>query len=213
MPRGERTPPGPPLYPECSLPGPTGRNRHAREGTRTCAHCRDQFRRYTTVLRLDKLAGRSRLVSTVGTRRRVQALARLGWTQRYICERVGITPSKLNKVICLHDKVGRELPDRIAALYRELILAEKLGPDQRVRRYAERMGWPGPFDWDDIDDPDAVPACEIERCHAEALAIEKLSQRREQRAQRTPEERDRDRAANRVHKEARRNRLMSAVAA
>ncbi|MCH8613436.1 helix-turn-helix domain-containing protein [Arsenicicoccus dermatophilus] len=105
-------------------------------------------------------------VSSVGTRRRLQALVAVGWSQAKLAERLGVTRSAINHivagasghvtnataqaVICLYDELWDQAPpqgnhrDRIAA--------------SRTRSYAKARGWAPPLAWDDdaIDDPSAT---------------------------------------------------------
>jgi hypothetical protein len=144
-------------------------------------------------------------VPALGSQRRIRALMRIGWTQKRLEECWGLAPKTIGQLM-LRDTVTRAKADRVAKGYRALAFAGA-GPDDRIRRWAERRGWPGPLDWDDIDSRDEVPACEIERAHAEALAIQrdfrKMLAKREKRARMTAEERRAEQARERDRKRQR----------
>lgn len=164
---GRGTEPGPRLYPECGKTG--GPRRHRREGTRTCAACRAYQRAEMARYRIARIVGGPRLVPAFGVHRRVRALARMGWSQDAVARRLGILPERFKKVMG-HAECRRELAEQVAALYRELF--DQPGGNSWAKANAERRGWPGPMDWDDPDNPDEVPLCEIERAHREALAVQ-----------------------------------------
>lgn len=113
-----------------------------------------------------------RLVSTLGTQRRIRALARLGWSQNDLAQRLGIPVSRFTKVMG-YTECRRELADQVTALYRELL--DKPGRNHWARANAERQGWPSPMEWDDPDDPAEQPVSGVvvARDHAEALAFER----------------------------------------
>ena len=100
-------------------------------------------------------AGRG-FVARVGTVRRIQALMRMGWSHRAMGAHVGEpTQWTVNR---LHQRgrwVTRDVHEQVAAMYREL--SHHRGPSERTARAAERLGYPGPLDWDDIDrDPEPL---------------------------------------------------------
>lgn len=98
-------------------------------------------------------------VSSVGTVRRLRALAVIGWPNGYIADRLGLSdPAGLNKVY-----VGRRrcVTARRAAAVADLFdeLWDQPGPSERHRRWAASKGWAPPLAWDDdtIEDPAACP--------------------------------------------------------
>jgi AraC-like DNA-binding protein len=168
---------------------------HRKRGTRPCQLCRDktaaQARRYR---KARYLRGRL-MVPSVGTQRRIRALSRMGWTQRQVASRLGMTPWSLNKLLTTQ-LVRRDTAGRVAVLYRHLCGQAPAGDTVAwTRRWAELRGWAGPADWDgaQIDDPAAVPLCEIERCHAEALQLEQERRAEEAAARRLARARPRTR--------------------
>lgn len=95
-------------------------------------------------------------IDATGTRRRVQALAAIGWSQQHLSARLGLNPGALYKVASgTIQRVTVSRAREIDALYREL--QEVPGPSTRARAIATRKGWPPPVAWDDteIDDPSA----------------------------------------------------------
>lgn len=97
-----------------------------------------------------------RLLDPTGTRRRVEALNYLGWTRRYLEQRMGMGVCALSKVI----REGRVTPRTarlMSALYDEL--NGRQGPNKRAASVAKASGYHPPAAWDyvDIDDPKAKP--------------------------------------------------------
>lgn len=181
MPRGGKPlPPGPSLYPECYRPGTSGQRRHWIEGTVTCARCREQARRKLIRYRLYAAHHGARKVPALGTQRRIRALNRWGYTREQIAARVGWTQSALTRLL-EQTVIYKETEEIVARVYREIVASGIPGTSLKTRRRAEVAGWPGPLDWDDIDNPDEVPWCEIEAAHAEALQMQKLLVKREQK--------------------------------
>lgn len=103
----------------------------------------------------------SRFVPATGTTRRVQALARMGWTYQIIALRSGKTPEQISGFVH-QDRVTVETHETIAALYAELWsqtppqgTRQERTSSLRMKLHAERMGWPSPLDWEDIDQDEA----------------------------------------------------------
>lgn len=99
-----------------------------------------------------------------GTRRRVQALATRGWTQRFVAERVGCAPSNFRRNLC-QARVTARFARAVRDVYDELCMRnptdEEVPQDmaERTVREARSKGWEGPLAWDDdtIDNPSALP--------------------------------------------------------
>lgn len=166
---GRGTAPGPALYPGCG--SMDGVRQHKREKTRTCAGCRAVVRSEMARYRVQRIVQGPRLLPTLGMRRRVRALARRGWSQDDIAGRLGMDPIRFKKIV-QQGETRREVVEKVRAVYQELAWQD--GPNDWARRNAERQGWPGPMDWDDPDNPEEIPLCEIERAHAEAKALDRL---------------------------------------
>lgn len=101
-------------------------------------------------------AADGRVGDGTGTRRRIQALSAIGWSQTHCAQRLGWQVGNLNTIT--HGRCGNVTADtarKIAALYTELVATP--GNCDRARRTAQRNGWVSPLAWDDIDDPDEQP--------------------------------------------------------
>ncbi|RRD03201.1 hypothetical protein EII34_14940 [Arachnia propionica] len=101
------------------------------------------------------------LVDATGTRRRIQALAAIGWTLAELGDRLGIRRSnmRLHKPDLRHVTEGTRRA--VVALYDELWDQPPAGPSgDRMRAWAASLGWVPPMAWDDdrIDDPRARAA-------------------------------------------------------
>lgn len=102
----------------------------------------------------------TRATSTLpdGTKRRVQALARRGFTVELQSETSGVAYRSLRDLLTGRSKyVGQSTADRITVLYEKW--QDSDGGNERTRAWAIRNGFHGPEAWyeTDIDDPDAKP--------------------------------------------------------
>lgn len=98
-------------------------------------------------------------VSAVGSMRRLQALAYMGWSCLVIAEKIGTHYRGLNR---LRDggreRVMRSTHERIDRVFRELAMVEAPGKSGRITRaHARARGWVPVVAWDAIDDPRARP--------------------------------------------------------
>lgn len=102
---------------------------------------------YTTALR----------TSATGSRRRIQALACIGWQITHTADEAGASRGYVFDILRgLVTEIDRSLADRIAAIYRAK--STQPGPSAFTRNNAARRGWAGPLAWDgNIDDPNAQP--------------------------------------------------------
>lgn len=125
-------------------------------------------------------------VSSLGSQRRIRALMRLGWSQGALEQRWGLGSKTLSQVL-LRKEITRQKAEVIARGYRDIVAWGLAGPNRRVRRWAERRGWPGPTDWDDIDrDRDVTASLVVDSDHAEAVRLNReidkmLAKRRKRR--------------------------------
>lgn len=96
-------------------------------------------------------------VDSTGTRRRVQALAWMGWPCREVAARAGTTQSTLATLILPHRHPSFALARRVADVYAELSATP--GPSKVAAAKARAAGFAPPLAWDDdtIDDPAAQP--------------------------------------------------------
>lgn len=99
------------------------------------------------------------MIPSVGTMRRLQALAVMGYDLTYLAERLGM---KFQQVSYLRlgrsKKVQIRTARKVAELFEELQMTP--GPSAETKRIAERNRWYPPLAWDEetIDDPDAKPS-------------------------------------------------------
>jgi transcriptional regulator with XRE-family HTH domain len=95
----------------------------------------------------------------VGTMRRLQALAALGWTPEDLAEQLGMHPSYVKdlRINRRANRVNTSTVEKVTDLFERLSATP--GPSVRTRQHAERQGWAPPLAWDDdaIDNPDAKP--------------------------------------------------------
>lgn len=102
---------------------------------------------------------RNGYVDATGSRRRLQALAVMGWSTRRIAAHLGNLDAQTYQFIQSgrNRTIRRRTAEAIAGLYDELW--DKPGPSDRTRSHALRKGWVPPLAWDDeeIDRPEATP--------------------------------------------------------
>jgi hypothetical protein len=103
-------------------------------------------------------------IDPTGTRRRVEALATLGWSKARLAPEIGTSYVGLKNRLRA-DRVSGRFARAMAEVYDRLWnqRPEDHGVQgwvaDRVRRCAQQDGWAGPLAWDDdtIDDPKAQP--------------------------------------------------------
>jgi transcriptional regulator with XRE-family HTH domain len=98
------------------------------------------------------------VVDALGTRRRLQALISIGWTQTDLAHRTGLLLSTVNALVnerWANVQHGTHL--RVCRVFDEL--SGTPGRSDRARAMAARRRWAPPLAWDDdtIDDPTATP--------------------------------------------------------
>lgn len=123
--------------------------------------CKAAINRYNNTRKLRALRGQptSNLVPVKGTRRRLQALTRIGYTGPDLAARLGLTDqSYLNRITAARaggpiTHVTVDLARKIADLYDDL--HDQPAPPSagatRARSRAKRRGWQPPNAWHDID--------------------------------------------------------------
>ncbi len=120
---------------------------------------------------IDTLAGGA-LVPGVGTRRRLQALIAVGWSQAKLAREIGYTVRNFCALLHSDRDVVAATHRKVAALYDRLW--DKQPPHEtrgdkgartRSLRYAQAHGWVPPLAWDDdaIDDPETTPDTEQQK--------------------------------------------------
>ncbi|WP_433520082.1 hypothetical protein ACQP2T_63820 (plasmid) [Nonomuraea sp. CA-143628] len=124
------------------------------------------------------LLGATTVIDATGTRRRLQALVTIGWSQAKLGARLSWTPANFSalmrepqtivrtarKVRCLYDELWDQAPPEDG--HREKIATN------RARNMAKARGWVPPQAWDDdtIDDPSARPDIGAKTSQAQAIA-------------------------------------------
>lgn len=103
------------------------------------------------------------LVDATGTRRRLQALAAIGWPMYTHGARIGVSPATVSRLT--HQKrVLARTAEAVDRCYQQLCAARPedhgipAGTARKMRNRAAAEGWPDPTFWEDmggIDDPDA----------------------------------------------------------
>lgn len=114
---------------------------------------------------LDQMAV-GRVIGSTGTRRRLEALVYLGYSQQELGHRLNISPSNMTAFM-RRDHVTAGGARKVTALYERLWNRPAIAEDHRTkisvnraRNNARRNGYAPPLAWDDdtIDDPTATPA-------------------------------------------------------
>lgn len=141
------------LNPDCPA-GWHGTYSAYRHGCR-CPHAREDHRLHQKRQREQRAPVVH--LNNVGTRRRVQALAALGWRWQDIAARTGTSYQSVQRLALLDQAVHVATVERIRAVYDQLSATP--GPSELTRRRAAAKGWVPPLAWDDdtIDDPNALP--------------------------------------------------------
>lgn len=121
--------------------------------------CREAARNYQKRLHHDHVHGHRRTVDIVGTRRRLRALMRVGWSAALIGEHVGVGASMIQGLTSRSTikVINRRTHERILAVYEEL--SGRIGPSREAVKHATRLGYASPLAWEyvDMDDPAASP--------------------------------------------------------
>lgn len=98
-----------------------------------------------------------RRLPAVGTQRRIQALAAVGYSLAWQGRQLGWKPSNY-KAILDRSQVTARTAWAVADLYDAHAMTPAELPDsEETRRQARQRGWVSAAAWDAIDDPDAVP--------------------------------------------------------
>lgn len=124
--------------------------------------CRAAARLYHKVRTLEAMRGLPRMVSSRGARRRVEALACLGWSSYDVAAELGNTGEWTRQVL-MRDVIFRSTHEAIAAVYDDLSTRTPQGRPQilaRTRNRARRLGYLPPAAWDDIDNDPEPPTGE-----------------------------------------------------
>ena len=112
-----------------------------------------------------EILGDGCFTDATGTRRRIQALATIGWPQSRIAARIGIRPSNMVTLL-RQDRVTVRMAKTVRAVYDQLwdqqpatTTSYEAGAVRRSKTLSARKGWVPPMAWDDdtIDDPNTMP--------------------------------------------------------
>lgn len=127
-----------------------------------CPAARRAAYTYRKLYSIDAGHGHVRKVPILGTRRRVQALMRIGWPREEISYRLGYAQRTTVLKLINQDRCRATTAARVTALYRQLECTP--GPSRRTAGRAALLGYPPPIAWDDIDDPDEQPKTDQMLC-------------------------------------------------
>lgn len=97
-------------------------------------------------------------VPSIGSVRRIQALAHLRWRVADIAAVIGWSSKATQHILTNRRQVTAGEARAIRRAYIEL--TKGIGPSEQVEAWAEEHGWAAPWQWDgvDIDDPRVTPA-------------------------------------------------------
>lgn len=142
-------------------------HRHAETGTCWSAHgcrcdpcgVRERARVNDAYWFRKRVTGGDRHVPAVGLVRRVEALAVLGWSNREVAARAGVSRAHLQQTRSgKFSTVLLSTHQKIDAVYRELMwtVCDSHG-SKWTRAHAKRAGYAPAAAWDDIDNPRERP--------------------------------------------------------
>lgn len=122
------------------------------------------------VLRLKPAGTGPLLVSALGSARRLQALAAMGWPVSWAGPQADITDAYARLLVRgRQGSVSTAVAARIDAVYRRHCTIP--GPSDIARAHARRNQWVTAVAWDDIDDPNDKPHSVRGRCERQRRTI------------------------------------------
>ena len=135
-----------------------------------------------------------RRVDATGTRRRLQALATLGWSVTSLATRSELAPRALRRALTSTTVTAQtaRAVDRLYAKLRAEPAPHRTPGEQaaaaRAKAAAQRAGWRGPLAWDDIDhDPDELDeAAALEQPGSPAARVDVVAVERAMRGEQLP---------------------------
>jgi hypothetical protein len=133
------------------------------------AGCREECcrRPHMRELKAWRLSG-PRMVSSIGTRRRIQALEAIGWSRAEQSRMLGRTREYLGKVVG-QEEIFASTAKAVADLYERMSMVVPVDPPTqkgganrihwKTRKRAAALGYAPPLAWEEgrIDDPDYTP--------------------------------------------------------
>lgn len=126
---------------------PAGYQAGCREQCCLVAKAREAKQRRLLVAR-----GHEFQVDCARSRRKVQALAAMGWSAKHVGALLGITQQAMSRILA-RDTIRATTAERIDRAYDALEM--KVPPDdewtRRTKNRARKEGWQPPLAWDDID--------------------------------------------------------------
>lgn len=131
--------------------------------------------------RVEQAHGVPAYVSSLGARRRIEALATLGYSRDDLYRLLNPAAKVVQGSWVRSPRIHLRHHQAIAKLYQRIVWDSRLGPSPQAKLVARRNCWGSPMDWDEIDNPDEVPHCCVERHHAEALRMHAAWSRQQRR--------------------------------
>ncbi|MGX9348124.1 hypothetical protein [Microbacterium sp. KNMS] len=131
------------------------------------------------------------LVPATGTRRRLQALAAMGWSLQYVAAAIGHNARRITytaeaeRVRASTARLVRELYEWLSVAPPVARSAAEAAAIAHVKRDARSRGWVGPLAWDDIDNDPDLPVDEFETDEEQDLELD-IAALLEQHAAGTP---------------------------
>lgn len=127
---------------------------HMAAGTTICEPCKAARLRYNKRLRLDHARGIKRSIPILGSRRRLQGLAALGYTQTELANYLNVSKQRIYQWTTQerYQRIYPATAEAINAVYEQLCMVIPTGSGRKVmREKARAKGYLPPLAWDDID--------------------------------------------------------------
>lgn len=125
---------------------------HRKEGEKACDACREGWLRYEKLRRFRHARGVPAYVPARGAKRRIQALASIGWSMKALDAELGRKTTYTSNLLNGPDEILATTAAEVAAVYERLCMSRPEGwVADRARRQAAARGWVPPLSWDNID--------------------------------------------------------------
>lgn len=152
----------------------TGMREHSRRGEKSCDRCLKAHAAWQQEYRKQRYLQRGpMMIDSTGTRRRIQALAYMGWTYGDIGRRMDppVSDRAIGNILAGNGRhaglVHRRTARQVGRIYAELHLTE--GPSAITRRRARAAGFPSSMEWDNIDNPREIAWSQTIDAHIQHL--------------------------------------------